>query len=74
MIEMRNPRKVKTVVGDSACFWLLVGEDFWGAESVESGGMSSLFVQSDRRRGRVAVFLLRFFEGFNGMTGVSQYV
>ncbi len=31
--------------------------------------MLSLFVWSARRSGKVAIFLLRFFEGLNGMTG-----
>ena len=60
---------MRAVVGASAYFWWLVGEGSWGNESVESGRMSSRFVWSARRRGKVAVFLLRFFEGFNGMTG-----
>ncbi len=57
------------MVGALACFWWLFGEGSWVTESVESGGMSSSFVRSARSRGKVAVFLLRFFEGFNGMTG-----
>ncbi len=55
-------------------FYFFGGLANLATQTVESGGMLFLFVRSDRRRDRVAVFLGRFFEGFTGMTGVSQYV